>query len=140
MSLAEKNRNIRRRLTDMEGLMRYIQMLPLLMALAAALISGILGFFKSMRQKEVMMQMALIMVIFYIIGLFVRTTLVCTIEQIEKKRKEREEEEERRKKKEKEEKEKQELLGTNIDLIADDDSFDPLPVSEFIRKELKNDN
>ena len=48
--------------------MRYLQMLPLLMALAAALISGILGFFKSMHQKEVIMQMTLIMVIFMLQG------------------------------------------------------------------------
>ncbi|HEY8501009.1 MAG TPA: hypothetical protein VIL89_10345 [Clostridia bacterium] len=115
--------------------MRYIQILPLLMALAAALISGILGFFKSIRQKEVIMQMALIMVIFYVTGLFVRSTLMCAVEQIEQKRKEREEEE-----KEEKEKEKQQELGANIDMTVGDDSFDPLPVSEFIKRELKSDN
>jgi flagellar biosynthesis/type III secretory pathway M-ring protein FliF/YscJ len=113
-------------------------MLPLLMALAAALISGILGFFKSAPQKEVIVQMTLIMVIFYVIGLFVRSTLICTIEQIEKK--EREEEEEKKKQQEKAKNEEQKMLGANIDMTADDNSFDPLPVSEFIKKELKNDN
>jgi len=117
--------------------MRYLQMLPLLMALAAALISGILGFFKSTPQKEVIMQMALIMVIFYVTGLFVRSTLIHTIEQIEKKKKEREEEE---KKQQEAENEKQKIVGANIDITADDNSFDPLPVSEFIKRELKNDN
>ncbi|NLM26730.1 MAG: hypothetical protein GX211_00945 [Clostridiaceae bacterium] len=120
--------------------MRYIQMLPLLMALAAALISGILGFIKSTPQKEVIMQMAWVMVVFYVIGLFARSTLICTMEQIEKKRKEREEEEEERKKQEKEEKEREEMVGTNVDLTAGDDSFNPLPFTEFIRKELKNEN
>jgi phosphotransferase system glucose/maltose/N-acetylglucosamine-specific IIC component len=115
-------------------------MLPLLMALAAALISGILGFFKSAPQKEVIVQMTLIMVIFYVIGLFVRSTLICTIEQIEKKKKEREEEEEKKKQQEKAKNEEQKMLGVNIDMTADDNSFDPLPVSEFIKKELKNDN
>lgn len=122
--------------------MRYLQMLPLLMALAAALISGILGFFKSMHQKEVIMQMTLIMVIFYVTGLFVRSTLICAVEQIEKKIKQREEEEEEEKRKEQEkaEDENQRILGANIDMTADDNSFDPLPVSEFIKNELKNDD
>jgi len=125
---------------DMEGLMRYIQTLPLLMALASALLSGILGFIKSTPRKEIIMQMAMVMVVFYIIGLFARSSLICAVEQIEKKRKEREEEEERRKKQEKEEKEIEEMFGANIDLTAGDDSFNPLPVAEFIKHELRNDN
>jgi IS5 family transposase len=51
-----------------------------------------------------------------------------------------EEEEEKRKEQEKAEDENQRILGANIDMTADDNSFDPLPVSEFIKNELKNDD
>ncbi len=126
--------------------MRYLQILPLLMALAAAILSGFLGFIRSIPQKEIMMQMVLVMIVFYILGLFTRSSFMGVLKQLDEKIKERELEEQKKQaeKEQEEEKERQSPydLGKNIDLTADDmteDSFDPIPVSEFIKNELNKE-
>ena len=79
------------------------------------------------------------MVFFYIIGLFVRNTILNILEQLEQKRKEEELKEKERIAEQ--QRENEESLGQNIDFTAGggEDSFEPLPVSEFIRKELKRE-
>ncbi len=122
--------------------MQYLHKLPLLIALAAAFLMGLLGFARRSPQKEILVQMVLAMVLFFVIGLFVRSTLTNIKEQIEQKKKERELEElKKQQEMEKQEKEMEIGLGRNIDFTAgkeDEDAFNPLPVSEFIKKELKS--
>ena len=125
--------------------MQYLQRLPLLLALAAAITMGFIGFIRSQPQKDIMLHMVLVMVLFYIVGLFTRATLQNTIDQVEEKRKEKELEEMKKKQEEEEQHKKEksmetEGIGRNIDFTAgnmDEDVFEPLPVSEFIKKELK---
>lgn len=124
--------------------MRYLQKLPLMLALAAALLMGFIGFLCSMSQDEILVRMALGMVIFYVVGFFIRTTLLDIHKQVEDKRKEKEmEEKEQKLEQEKKENEnKKKTAGRNINLTAGEekeDLFEPLPVSEFIKKELKHD-
>jgi len=114
----------------------------LLLALAAAFLSGLMGFIRRSPQKEVLLQMVLVMVLFFVIGLFARATLLNIQDQVERKKKEREQEELKKKQElEKQSMEKEMGLGKTIDFTAgkaNEDAFDPLPVSEFIKKELKS--
>jgi uncharacterized membrane protein YuzA (DUF378 family) len=122
--------------------MRYLQKLPLLLALAAALITGLVGFARHNAQKDILIHMVLVMVLFFVLGLYSRFTLTNINNQIEKKKKEKEQEELKKQQElEQQAKEKEMGLGRNIDFTAgetDEDAFDPLPVSEFIQKELKS--
>jgi flagellar biosynthesis/type III secretory pathway M-ring protein FliF/YscJ len=119
--------------------MRYLQKLPLMFALAAAFLIGIIGSIRQNSQKTVLAQMVMVMVLFFFIGLFARATLLNIKEQHEKREKEQEEIE---KQQELEQNKETESLGKNIDFAAgdmDDDVFEPLPVSEFIQKQLKRE-
>lgn len=123
--------------------MRYLQKLPLLLALAAAFLSGLTGFVRQISQKEILLQMVLMMTLFFIIGLFARATLTNIKEQVDCKKKKEKEQEELKKQQELENQlqEKEKGLGRTIDFKAgkvDEDAFNPLPVSEFIKKELKS--
>ncbi|NLO38301.1 MAG: hypothetical protein GX115_02345 [Ruminiclostridium sp.] len=122
--------------------MRYLQKLPLLLALAAAFLTGLIGFVSQASQKVILTRMVLMMVVFFVIGLFTRSTLLNIKDQVEQKKNEREAEERKQKQElEKKQKEQEMGLGNNIDLSAgaeDEDTFEPLPVSEFIKKELKS--
>jgi flagellar biosynthesis/type III secretory pathway M-ring protein FliF/YscJ len=123
--------------------MRYLQKMPLLFALAAAFCTGIIGFSRSLPQIEILINMLLIMVLFFIAGLFSRTTILKILNEIDEKRKKKEmEEKEKKQREEAEETKKEENLGKTIDFTVgniDDDAFNPLHVSEFIRKELNHD-
>lgn len=123
--------------------MRYLNRLPLLLALAGSIVSGLLSIIRLRAQKEILVQMALVMVIFYVAGLFLRSTVQSIKSQVDEKK--LKQEEENRTKKSREEKENtdegktEKSLGGNIDFTVDesDDAFDPLPVSEYIKNELK---
>ena len=125
--------------------MQYLQRLPLILALAGSLVSGLLSLSRLRTRNEVLLQMVLTMVVFYIVGFFIRSTVLSIKTQVdekwvkeeaaEKAQKEEEEAEERKRVK------TEEFLGKSIDYTAndfDDGSFDPLPVSEFLIKELKD--
>ncbi len=122
--------------------MQYLQKLPLLLALAAAFMSGLLGFIRQSSQKSILIQMTIVMTLFFVVGLFVRAMLTNIQQQIEQKKQEEQQEEMRKQMElEKERLEQEKGLGKNIDLKAGDmadEAFDPLPVSEFIKKELKS--
>ena len=126
--------------------MQYLQRLPLLLALAGSLASGILNLLCYRPHNEVLLHMVLTMVIFFIIGLFIRSTVLALKKQVDEKRQKQEAEERaQREKKQAEAKMMEEAeghLGNNIDFTVDssrEESFDPLPVREFIKKQL-NDN
>ena len=70
--------------------MRYLQKLPLMFALAAAFLIGIIGSIRQNSQKTVLAQMVMVMVLFFFIGLFARATLL-NIKNSMKKGKEQEE-------------------------------------------------
>ncbi|NLY17781.1 MAG: hypothetical protein GX045_02225 [Clostridiaceae bacterium] len=125
--------------------MQYLQRLPLLLALAGSLVSGILNLLCYRSNNEVLLHMVIAMAAFYIIGLFIRSTVLTIKTEVDEKREKQEAEEKVQKEKEQAEErsveKEEEFLGKNIDLTVNyssDDSFDPLPVSEFIRKQLKD--
>ena len=129
----------------LEAFMQYLQRLPLLLALAGSLVSGILNLLCYRSNNEVLLHMVIAMAAFYIIGLFIRSTVLTIKTEVDEKREKQEAEEKVQKEKEQAEErsveKEEEFLGKNIDLTVNyssDDSFDPLPVSEFIRKQLKD--
>jgi divalent metal cation (Fe/Co/Zn/Cd) transporter len=130
-------------------MMDYIRKLPLLLALAAAIIIGLVGHIKQAPNKDNMFNMVVAMAIFYIAGLFTRNTIIGIMESNKRKAEEREKEAKRIE----EEKKREELnekmaarsnSGQNVDLVADDtmdlntveEEFDALPVADFIKSEL----
>ena len=125
--------------------MQYLQRLPLILALAGSLFSGLLSSLRLRAHNEVMSHMILSMVIFYFMGLFIRSTVLNIKTQVDEKWVKQEAAEKAQKEKEEAEKMKQEkteeFLGKSIDYTTNDlgdELFEPLPVSEFIRKELKD--
>ncbi len=129
--------------------MNYVRKLPLLIALMSAMIIGLAGRLQRVPDRENMMRMVIVMVIFYSIGLLIRSTVLQIVESFEKKA----EEEEKAKKLLENESQMEEMdiskqvenqNGKILDLAADDDlsfgtddeDFDALPVADFIKKEL----
>jgi len=119
------------------------------MALAAAIITGLMGYINQVRNNENMTNMLIVMVVFYIVGLLIRGTILEAIETNRKKEEERIQEEKRiAAEKEKEEKRKKKEnekdSGGSIDMVADEDldlgiredEFHALPIADYITKEL----
>lgn len=128
--------------------MDYIRKLPLLMGLTGAILIGLIGYAKKIPNKENMLKMIIIMVIFYIVGLFIRNTITGILEEIKQKALEKEKQELEEKKRQEElenENKKEKKRNSIIDLVADDEfnsetndeDFDALPVADFIKNELK---
>lgn len=114
--------------------MHYIRRLPLLLALLAAILSGIAGHIRSMTTDKILLLMIVTMVVFYCIGFFVRYNLMKIYDQIKEKREKEsinEEPEDEKTSIEKSIERKEEEMENIID------AFEPLKVSKFIREELK---
>ncbi len=133
--------------------MDYIRKLPLLLALTGAIITGMVGYTHHVANNDNMARMMVVMLVFYIIGLIIRRTILDTIDTHKLKEQERQEEErlllEQEKAEEKAEKEKkaQSTLSSTVDLAADEeieiamgDEFSNLPVNDYISTELERNN
>jgi phosphate/sulfate permease len=136
--------------------MDYIRKLPLLMAISSAIITGLVGYMHQVQNNENMTNMLITMVIFYIVGLLIRGTVLDAIEtnrikeeeKLEEEKRLAKEEEKRIAKEKEEEKQKQtaeKASGSILDIAADEDinlgineeEFDALPIADFITNELK---
>jgi phosphate/sulfate permease len=116
------------------------------MALAGSIIIGLVGYANKVSNKENMLKMVIIMVIFYIVGCFIRNTITGILDENRKKaeKQEKRELEEKRQKEELERKQNGNKKESKLDLVADDEldlngsdgDFDTLPVAEFIKNEL----
>lgn len=128
--------------------MDYVRKLPLLMAVASALIVGMAGSAQKVPDKENMLKMLIIMVIFYIAGYFIKNTIADILEAKRIKEEEKLEEQRRieieKNKEEMSKKQAGKTKGLTLDLMADDElglenqdeAFDALPVADFIKREL----
>jgi|LFRM01.1.fsa_nt_gb divalent metal cation (Fe/Co/Zn/Cd) transporter len=127
--------------------MDYIRKIPLLLGAGAGLIIGLIGLSAGVPNKENMLNMCVGMVIFYMVGILIRSTVKGIAEQAMEMIKKKEEEEKRREKEKnriEDQKENEESLGASIDMtvgdeseLPDDDNFDDLPIAEFIKNELE---
>lgn len=132
--------------------MDYIRKIPLLLGLGAALLIGLIGYTSGIPNKDNMLNVLLGMVIFYLAGIFIRSTIKDIIEQTIMKIIKKKEEDKKHQldlKKEEDQRERDiardKAFGRSFDMVADgkaepgagDDDFDVLPVADFIKKELK---
>ena len=124
--------------------MDYIRKLPLLMALASSLIAGLTGYFNRVPDKENVLRMIVVMVLFYITGFMIRnivSDILETKEKIIEEEKEKEKESGRKKQTEEEQQRKAAKSGRAVDITADDeldfgtgeDDFEAFPVADFIK-------
>lgn len=116
--------------------------IPFLLALLAAFTTGLISIISKANTNQTCLRMIIAMMSFYLIGIFASSTLKCIVEEqnklkLEAENKIREEEMEKMKA----ERLKQEKhLGTNLDLVADneiDDGFTPLDLSQAVRTKMK---
>jgi mannitol-specific phosphotransferase system IIBC component len=126
------------------------------MAISSGIITGLVGYTNQVRNNENMTNMLISMVVFYIVGLLIRGTVLDAIETNRIKEEERIEEEKRKaieeKKREAEEKEEkkqkqttEKASGSTLDIAADEDinleineeEFEALPIADYITNELK---
>jgi hypothetical protein len=127
---------------DEDNYMEYIHKLPFFMGVAIAIIVGLICNLSNVGQQDTYIRMAISMIIFFIIGVYIRNTLQKIYEELEKKK----QEEEKRIKDESEEAKRAEEerlnpesklngTGSKIDIKVDDmgDDFSPLTVSEYIK-------
>lgn len=117
--------------------MQYIDRLPLLFALLAAILSGVIGLSRSMANDRILLQMIITMVIFYVVGIFVRYNLFKINAQAKEKKINEDVKLEKKLSRESKENviEKEDNIGEDNSISEDD--FEPLKVSQFIREELK---
>ena len=129
---------------DGDKIMEYIHKLPFLLGAAAAIIVGVGCNFSSVGHQDTYMRMAVAMIIFFAIGVYLRNTLQKINDELETKKLEKENiirtELEEAKKAEAEralQELNQRISGSTIDLKVDDtgEDFSPLTVSEYIRSD-----
>lgn len=133
--------------------MGYIHRLPLIMALMSAILTGLVGYTRQIQNNKNMANMLIAMVMFYIIGSMIKRTILDIIRTYSVKALDRANEK-KRLAMEKENNEGKALEGDNnalqenistLNLVADEkldfeidgESFSPLPVADYIEKELK---
>lgn len=127
--------------------MDYVRKLPLLIALLSAMIVGTVGYIQKVPNRENMMKMVIVMIVFYIVGYLIRNTITGIVEANIKRAEEEEKERKRleeEKLKEEQSKKPEKTNESTLNLVADEDlnfgsdveDFDALPVADFIKKEL----
>jgi len=122
--------------------METIMKIPFLLAMLAALITGFVSITNSLDTNQTCIRMIIAMVSFYLIGVFVSSTLTNVVEERNKQKLEAQRqiwEQEKLEKEQAEKLEQEKHLGTNLDLVTDndlDDGFSPLDVSQAIRTKL----
>ena len=118
--------------------------IPFLLAILAAILTGLYSITNKMDTNQTCIRMIIAMVSFYLIGMFVSSTLTNIVEEQNIRKLEAEIQMRQKLDKEKAEKLKQEEhLGANLDLVADnklDDGFSPLDLSQAIRTKVYETN
>lgn len=128
--------------------MERLRRLPFMSGCMAAVLAGIISFAAKADSQTIYIRMAVMMLVFFILGLYVRNTLDKVQQQIEAKKREQELEEENRQRKLKEEQMADALAARknaanqpmSIDMTAGDaaeDDFEPLSFAEAIRTKAK---
>lgn len=128
--------------------METIMKIPFLLALFAAIVTGLLSINDNTDINKVCINMMIAMVSFYLIGKLLSSTISGIIEEQNKQKQLAEEEKMKQESLEKEriEEEKaeksatEEHLGKKLDLVADntlDDGFSPLDLSQAVRTKMK---
>jgi len=122
--------------------METIMKIPFLLALLAALITGVISITNNFNTNQTSIRMIIAMVSFYLIGVIVSSTLKSIVEDQNKQKLEAQakiREEEMLARLETEKIKQEEHLGSKLDLVADneiDDGFSPLDLSQAVRTKI----
>jgi hypothetical protein len=138
--------------------MERIQKLPFLAGCLAAIITGIASYMTGVESRIIYLRMAVMMLVFFLIGIYARNTVLSINEDIEKKKRELEREKEleevqnqaRLKEEQKDNKKPQEHQAgehqtapqaysqpPRLDLVVDDsDDFRPLDISKAVKSKV----
>lgn len=130
--------------------MGYIRKLPFILGCFAAIVTGMVSYSVGVVDQTIYLRMALMMLIFYILGVYIRHTIRSIKKEVKIRQLERQREERIRKKRLEEEERvaainerlsqrgKQEGMGYKVDLTADgtEDDFEPLTVGRAIRTKI----
>ncbi len=127
--------------------MERLRRLPFMSGCMAAVLAGIISFAAKADSQTIYIRMAVMMLVFFILGIYVRNTVYTIRQQVEQRKREQELEEERMLKKQKEEmmteavqarintqKEAQPKDGTEADT---QDDFEPLSFVQAVRTKAK---
>ncbi len=120
--------------------METIMKIPLLFALFAAIITGLIGINNDKSLNQTCIYMIIAMVIFYFIGTLLKATITGIVEEQNKLKEQAEKEKKEKERQERQLIEKEQHLGNNLDLVADsniDDGFTPLDLSQAVRTRMK---
>ncbi len=132
--------------------MERIHKLPFILGCLAAIVVGIANYITGSGNQTIFLHMAVVMTIFYILGVYIRNTLISIKDEVSKKEMERLKDEELRVSQELEQqyaaaeasKQQQEDSGNHqaqhkVDLVAEDHigEFQPLTVSRVISTKVK---
>ena len=121
--------------------MEILMKTPYLLAILAALVTGIISIADGTDINHASIKMIIAMITFYIIGILVSSILKSIVKEQEKIKQEAENKlKEEREQLAAERLKNQEHLGTNLDLFADnntDDDFTPLDFSQAVRTKMR---
>lgn len=127
--------------------MERIQKLPFILGCFAAMVVGFASYLAGSGNQTIFLRMAVLMTVFFIIGVYIRNTILSIREEIEEKEKEKQKEEEmlameelERQKAEADAARHQQAskghTGQKVDLVAEDPDgeFEPMTVSRVISR------
>lgn len=120
--------------------MEYIHNLPFILSTLMAIVIGLISYKNNTNDKDIYVRMAISIVCFYCMGIYVRSSLVKIYEQNRNRKKAEKLEEKNSKNNLSAKTVDDSTKGTVLDLKADDyeDDFSPLKVSEVIRSNLSD--
>ncbi len=115
-----------------------VQKLPFILGSIAAILIGMIGTYSNLDQKNIYIRMAIGMVAFFAIGVYIKKVLTEIIEELEaKKREEQRKLEEEEQQRLMEEQANEQENKPQIDIKVDDDygeDFSPLTISDYLKK------
>ena len=88
--------------------MDYIQRLPYILSLFVTILVGIISSLEKIETKQSYIRMTISIIVFYLIGVYIKNKLLSIIIEMENKKAQQKKEEEEKKEKEEQEKEEQE--------------------------------
>lgn len=124
--------------------MDYIHRLPFILGAFAAIVVGIISCNYGLNIQDTYTKMAVSMVVFFVIGVYIRNTLERTLEEVEKKKREEEEllkqsEEENMEEVGQTANKKENESNHTVDYtVSDDDDFIPFSADEVMKNNVEN--
>lgn len=133
--------------------MERFQRLPFISGCTAAIIAGVVSYLAGVRDQTVYLRMAVLMLLFYILGVYIRNTVRSVKNEVQIREEELKLEEEQRQKRQKEEmrqaahmvkpqqgpEHQLKTAAPKLDLVAGGtgDDFEPMTVARAIRTNAK---